>query len=87
MLSHLIKNPIANTGGVIHLKEWNHQIENEPNVDHLDVGSLGQVLRDGDEHGCQHQHHRQVDRDHLDSNFCFLSTGIGLTASKKKGLK
>ena len=46
-----------------HLKEWDHQIENEPNVNHLDVGGLGQVLRDGYEHGCQHQHHSQVDGD------------------------
>ena len=35
MLGRLILN---------HLKEGNHQIENEPNVDHLYIGCLGEVL-------------------------------------------
>ena len=46
-----------------HLKEWNHQIEDQPNVDHLYVRCLRQVFRDGDEHRGKHQHHRQVDGD------------------------
>ena len=58
MLGRLILN---------HLKEGNHQIENEPNVDHLYIGCLGEVLWDGYEHGCQNQHHGQVDSDHLES--------------------
>ena len=36
------------------------QVEEQPDVDHLDVGGLGQVVADVDEHGGQHQHHRHI---------------------------
>ena len=36
-----------------HLKEGNHEVEDEPNVNHLDVGGLWEVFRDSDEHCCQ----------------------------------
>ena len=48
---------------VSYLKEWDHQIENQPNIHHLDVRCLGKVFGDGDEHGRQDEQHRQVDRD------------------------
>ena len=46
-----------------HLEQWDHQIENQPNVHHLDVRCLRKIIRDGDEHGRQDEHHGQVDRD------------------------
>ena len=38
------------------LNEGKQQIENKPDVDHLDVGSLRQIVGDIDEHGGQHEH-------------------------------
>ena len=38
------------------LNERKQEIEDEPDVDHPDVGRLGQVVRDIDEHGGQHKH-------------------------------
>ena len=38
------------------LNEWKKEVEDEPNVDHLDVGSFGQVVGDVDEHGGQYEH-------------------------------
>ena len=35
-----------------HLKEWDHKIKNQPDVDHLDVGGLWKILRHSDEHCC-----------------------------------
>ena len=40
------------------------EVEEQPDVDHLDVSGLGQTLTDTDEHGGQHQHHCHVQRDH-----------------------
>ena len=48
---------------VSYLKEWDHQIENQPNIHHLDVRCLGKVFGDGDEHGRQDEQYRQVDCD------------------------
>ena len=42
------------------LKEGNKEDKDEPDVDHLDVGGLGEVLGHRDEHRDQHQHHCQV---------------------------
>ena len=33
--------------------EWLDQVEEQPNVDHLDVGSLGKVVADIDEYCCE----------------------------------
>ena len=38
----------------VYLKEWNHEIEDEPNIHHLDVRCLGQGLGDRYEHGGQY---------------------------------
>ena len=32
-----------------HLEEWDHQIEDQPHIHHLDVRRLGKILGDGDE--------------------------------------
>ena len=38
------------------LYERNQQVEDEPDVHHLDVGGLGQVVAHIDEHCCEDQH-------------------------------
>ena len=40
------------------------QVEEQPDIDHLDVGSLRQVLADADEHRGEDQHAGEVDCDH-----------------------
>ena len=42
------------------LSKGNHLAENEPDVDHLDVGGGGQALHLADEDRRHHQHGRQV---------------------------
>ena len=42
------------------LSKGNHLAENEPDVDHLNVGGGGQALHLADEDGRHHQHGRQV---------------------------
>ena len=39
------------------------QVEDEPNVDHLDVGRRGQALTHADEQGGDHEQHGDVGRD------------------------
>ena len=36
------------------------EVEQEPDVDHLDICSLGQVVADADEHGCEDKHHCNI---------------------------
>ena len=38
------------------------QVEEQPDVDHLDVSRLGEIVADIDEHGCEDQHRGDVDR-------------------------
>ena len=40
------------------------QVEEQPDIDHLDVGGLRQVLADADEHRGEDQHHCHVQRNH-----------------------
>ena len=40
------------------------EVEEQPDVDHLDVSGLWQTLAHTDEHGGQHQHHCNAQRDH-----------------------
>ena len=40
------------------------QVEEQPDVDHLDVGGLWKVVADVDEHCCENQHRRDIQRDH-----------------------
>ena len=38
------------------LNKRNEQVEDEPDIHHLDVGGLGKVVTHIDEHRCQDQH-------------------------------
>ena len=38
------------------LNKGKQEVEYKPHVNHLDIGSLGQVVGDIDKHGSQHQH-------------------------------
>ena len=40
------------------------QVEEQPDVDHLDVGGLGEVVANVDEHRSENQHRRNIQRDH-----------------------
>ena len=40
------------------------QVEEQPDVDHLNVGGFGKVVADIDEHCCEDQHRRHIQRDH-----------------------
>ena len=44
--------------------EWLDQVEEQPDVDHLDVGGLWKVVADVDEHCSENQHRRHIQRDH-----------------------
>ena len=69
------------------LSEWKKEVEDEPNVDHLDVGSFGQVVGDVDEHGGQYKHGYKIRSSSL-VNISKLPVRLTVTtASKKKGLK
>ena len=38
------------------LNKGDEEVEDEPDIHHLDVGCLGQVVAHIDEHCCEHQH-------------------------------
>ena len=42
-----------------HLKEGDHEVEYEPDVDHLDVRGLWKVFRHSDKHCCQNLGEKQ----------------------------
>ena len=44
--------------------EWLDQVEEQPDVDHLDVGGLWKVVADIDEHCSEDQHDRHIQGDH-----------------------
>ena len=44
--------------------EWLDQVEEQPDVDHLDVGGLWKVVADVDKNCCENQHRRHIKRDH-----------------------
>ena len=43
-----------------HQQEGHQKVEDQPDVDHLHIGSGGQVVADADEHCCQDQHGGEV---------------------------
>ena len=46
------------------VNEWLEEVEEEPDVDHLDIGRLGEIVADVDKHGCQYEHDRHIQGDH-----------------------
>ena len=70
------------------LDEGQQEVEDQPDVDHLDVGRFRQVVGDIDEHGGQHQHCLKKERISLTNIAWSLHVRLTVTtASKKKGLK
>ena len=53
---------IVHVGGHQDVIEGFDQVEEQPDVDHLDVSSLRQIVADIDEHGCEDQHCCDIDR-------------------------
>ena len=51
---------IVHVGGHQDVVEGFDQVEEQPDVDHLNVGGFGKVVADIDEHCCEHQHHRHI---------------------------
>ena len=60
---HLLDNQLLKDGES-EGKEGQDQAKEQPDVDHLDVGRLGKVVADTDEHRSENQHRRNIQRDH-----------------------
>ena len=70
----------------VYFKERNGERGDEPDVDHLDVGGLGQAVGHGDEHGGEHQHAGQVDRHHgLEEERLVEVGGVGDADQQQRG--
>ena len=70
------------------LDERKKKIKDQPNVDHLDVRSLWQVVRDVDEHCGQHKHCYKREFHPFLKYVANLPVRLTVTtASKKNGLK
>ena len=70
----------------LYFKEWNGEWGDKPDVDHLDVGSLGQAVGHGDEHGGEHQHAGQVHRHHgLEEERLVEVGGVGDADQQQRG--
>ena len=55
---------VVHVGGHQDVVEGLDQVEEQPDVDHLDVGGFGKVVADIDEHCCENQHRRHIQRYH-----------------------
>ena len=44
------------------VQEGLEEVEDEPDIDHLDVSGVWEAGGDADEQGGQHQHHRHIQR-------------------------
>ena len=63
-LSFIVHLETVHVGRHQDVIEWLDQVEEQPDVDHLDVGGLGKVVADIDEHRSENQHRRHIQRDH-----------------------
>ena len=63
-LSFIVHLETVHVGRHQDVIEWLDQVEEQPDVDHLDVGGLGKVVADIDEHRSENQHRRNIQRDH-----------------------
>ena len=55
---------IVHVGGHQDVVEGLDQVEQQPDVDHLDVSRLGKIVADIDEHGCEDQHCGHIEGNH-----------------------
>ena len=53
---------VVHVGGHQDVVEGLDQVEEQPDVDHLDVSRLGEIVADIDEHGREHKHRSDIDR-------------------------
>ena len=63
-LSFIVHLETVHVGCHQDVVEWLDQVEEQPDVDHLDVGGLGKVVADIDEHRSENQHRRHIQRYH-----------------------
>ena len=63
-LSFIVNLEVIHVGRHQDVVEWLDQVEEQPDVDHLDIGGLGKVVADTDEHRSENQHHRDIQRYH-----------------------
>ena len=63
-LSFIVHLETVHVGRHQDVVEWLDQVEEQPDVDHLYVGSLGKVVADADEHRGEDQHHGDIQRYH-----------------------
>ena len=54
---------VVNDAGEQDINEGDGEVEEEPDVNHLDVGGDWKASNNWDEHTSQDQHHREVDSD------------------------
>ena len=75
--------------------EWQHQVEDQPDIHHLDVGGFGQLVGYINEHCCEHLPSRQfvpklprtLEIDKLKELTSITVRFTDTTASKKNALK
>ena len=61
-LSFIVHLETVHVGRHQDVVEGLDQVEEQPDVDHLDVSRLRQIVADIDEHGCEDQHRSDIDR-------------------------
>ena len=54
---------VVNDASEQDINEGDGEVEEEPDVNHLDVGSDWKARNNGDKHTCEGQHHCEVDSD------------------------
>ena len=60
----LVHLEVVHVGRHQDVVKWFYQVEEQPDVDHLDVGGLGEIVADIDEHCSENQHRRHIQRYH-----------------------
>ena len=63
-LTLVVNLQVVHVGRHQDVVEGLHQVEQQPDVNHLDVGRLGEIVADIDEHSCEHKHCSHVHRNH-----------------------
>ena len=61
-LTLIVNLQIVHVGRREDVVEGLDEVEEQPDIDHLDVSRLGKIVADIDEHGCEDQHCGDIDR-------------------------